>query len=317
MALFIGLDLGGTNLKYALGSENGDILIKRSRPSNADQSQEAIFETMFASIEELLSEANDQNEKVMAIGVGSPGSIDIHEGKLLGSTPNIQAWTNAPIKKKLEERFSIPVWADNDANIMALAEARKGAGRGFNNILCLTLGTGIGGGIVINGEVLRGSHFSAAEVGHVIIDYKGKLCKCGNRGCFEVYASATAMVERYQQKLKAAGISFNPGEIDAKLIFERAAKKEIQAIETINETCQFLSIGIVSIANIIDPEVVVIGGGISEAGDDFIRQTEKMVKNFGIKSITQSIKLVRAQMGNDAGIIGAILLAAENFNKKL
>jgi len=313
MDLFIGMDLGGTNLKYALGTENGEIILKLSRPSFADQAQNKIFENMFTAVNELLAEAEKRGEKISAIGVGSPGSIDFEKGQLIGSTPNLKSWTKAPIKKNLEEHFNIPAWADNDANVMALAEARKGAGRGYKNILCLTLGTGIGGGIIIDNQVLRGAHYSAAEVGHIIIEYNGKKCNCGNRGCFEVYASAPAMVARYRKKLRRTGVAYAIDELNTKLIFKKAELNEDLAKETIYETCEYLGAGIASIANIIDPEVVVIGGGVANAGAEFIQCIENAVKQYSIKAITKHLKVVNAEMGNDAGIVGAILLAVESL----
>ena len=257
-------------------------------------------------------EADKLDEKIISIGVGSPGSIDFEKGQLLGTTPNLPNWTNAPIKRLIEEKFNIPTWADNDANVMALAEARIGAGKGYKNILCLTLGTGIGGGILVNNQVLRGEHFSAAEVGHIIVVHNGKRCNCGNKGCLEAYTSAPAMVKRYEKKLKRLGLAYDINQLSTEFIFDKAKNNEGLAREIIDETCAYLGTGIASIANIIDPEIVIIGGGVAEAGNEFIQQIEKEVKEYSIKSIMQHLKVVRANMGNDAGIVGAILLAAEN-----
>jgi glucokinase len=316
MDLFIGLDLGGTNLKYALGTINGKIIKKKSRPSQADQSQNKIFENMFIAIEELKAEAEKRKDTILSIGIGSPGSINFETGQLNGKTPNLPNWANAPIKKTLEDKFNIPTWADNDANVMALAEARIGAGKRFKNILCLTIGTGIGGGILINNQVLRGEHFSAAEVGHIIVEYNGKRCNCGNKGCLEAYTTAPAMVRRYKEKLQRLGVAYNMYDLNTEFIFQKAVRNEGLALETIVETCGYLGAGIASISNIIDPEVVIIGGGVSEAGATFIKQIEESVKQYSIKSIMQNLKVVKAKMGNDAGIVGAILLAAENISSK-
>ena len=316
MELVIGLDLGGTNLKYALGTPEGRIITKKSRPSPADQSQEIIFGSIFLAVNELLSEADKRKGKVVAIGLGSPGSIDFETGQLKGSTPNLPAWTKAPIKKTLEAKFKLSTWADNDANVMALAEARKGAGKHYKNILCLTLGTGIGGGILIENKVLRGEHYSAAEVGHIIIKINGKRCNCGNKGCLEAYTSAPAIVSRYRKKLKRLGLAYQNDELSTEFIFQKASLNEDIAQEIVDETCHYLGAGIASISNIIDPEVVIIGGGVAEAGDDFIQKIENSVKQYSIKEITQNLKVVKAQMGNDAGIVGAIMLAAENYSKQ-
>jgi glucokinase len=316
MSLFIGLDLGGTNLKYALGTETGEIIARFSKRSLADQNQEVVFENMFTAVDELLREAERRSEKVNAIGVGSPGCIDFKTGKLLGNAPNFDHWTNAPIKKNFEDRFNLPTYADNDANLMALAEARKGAGQKYNNLLCATLGTGIGGGIIINNELYRGAHYSAAEIGHIVVEYGGKLCNCGNLGCLEAYAAAPAMVERYRRKLKRTGVMFNIDELSTEFIFQKAKVNEDLAKETIIETCDYLGVGLASIVNTIDPDIVILGGGVTEAGTEFIKRIEQVVKQYALKSIAKKLQVVKAELNLDAGIVGAILLAAENFLKK-
>lgn len=315
MSVYAGFDLGGTNLKYALGTSNGDIINRHSKPSLADQPQAVIFDNMFAALEELLQEAKAQGEQIAAIGVGTPGSLDFAKGQLIGSTPNIPDWTDAPIKKSFEARFKIPTWADNDANLMALAEARKGAGRNYGTILCLTLGTGIGGGIIIDDQIYRGVHSSAAEVGHIIIEFGGKPCNCGNFGCLEAYASAPAMVERYRRKLKRTGVVYEIEELSTELIFEKAALNEELAKQTIIETCDYLGAGIASMVHIIDPEIVIIGGGVADAGQEFIDRIEVVVKGVVLKPIAKSLKVVKAELKNDAGIVGALLLAAENAKR--
>lgn len=315
MSLFIGLDLGGTNLKYALGTASGDILVKLNKPSLAKQSQGAIFENMFTAVEELLREAKDRGEKVKAIGIGSPGNIDYENGQLIGDAPNIASWTNAPIKTTFQKQFNLPTWVDNDANLMALAEARKGAGKNFNTILCITLGTGIGGGIIINNEIYRGSHSSAAEIGHIIIEFGGLPCNCGNCGCLEAYAAAPAMVDRYRRKLKRTGVVFNIDNLNPELIFQKAEMNEDLAKETIMEICDYLGAGIASIVHIVDPQIVIVGGGIAEAGKEFISRIEQVVKQNALKSITDKIKVVKANLNKEAGVIGAILLASDNYRE--
>jgi len=316
MSLFIGLDLGGTNLKYALGTGDGDLVVRYSKPSLAFQRQNKIFENMFSAVEQLMDEAARRGETVVAIGVGSPGCVDFEIGQLLGSTPNFEDWTDAPIKQRFEERFHLPTWVDNDANMMALAESRKGAGKGYRSILCATLGTGIGGGMVMNGEVYRGSHYSAAEIGHIVIEINGRPCNCGKRGCLEAYAAAPAIVDRYRQKLKRFGVMFEIQGLNTETIFLKASLNEDLAKETIIETCDYLGTGLASVANIIDPDLIILGGGVAEAGDEFIQRIEQSVKQNAIGAIARKIRVVKGKLDVDAGIIGAILLAAENFAAK-
>lgn len=313
MSLFIGLDLGGTNLKYALGTGSGDLLVRFSKPSMALAKQDKIFENMFSAVEQLMGEATARDETVVAIGIGSPGCVDFEAGRLLGSTPNFEDWTNAPIKKRFEERFGLPTWVDNDANMMALAESRKGAGRGYRSVLCATLGTGIGGGMVINGELYRGSHYSAAEIGHIVIEINGRPCNCGNRGCLEAYAAAPAIVDRYRKKLKRFGVRFDIEGLNTETIFLKAQLNEDLAKETILETCDYLGTGLASVANVIDPDLIILGGGVAEAGNEFIQRIEQAVKQNAIGAIAEKIRVVKGMLNVDAGIIGAILLAAENY----
>lgn len=312
MGLFIGLDLGGTNLKYGVGDRKGNILIKKIRPSQAQESVDKIFENFYIAISELQQEAGDE---ILGIGIGTPGSVDFDKGQLIGKTPNIPHWTDAPIKKTIEDRFHIPVWVDNDANVMALAEARVGAAKGYAYALCLTLGTGIGGGIILENKVYRGSTFSAAEVGHITIKMNGKRCNCGNIGCFEIYASAPAMINRYRRKLRRNGLLYDNNKLTTEFIFQKATEHEAFAIETINETCDYLGAGITSLINVLNPQVVVIGGGVANAGEAFIERIEQVVRQRGMKANSQHLKVVKATLGNDAGIVGAIMLAAECYHE--
>lgn len=308
MGLFIGLDLGGTNLKYALGDKNGNLQVKKSKPSHSHENQDNIFNNIFAAIDELRSETDAE---IHAIGVGTPGSVDFHKGQLIGKTPNIPDWTDAPVKKTIEDKYGIPVYVDNDANVVALAEVRRGGAVGYSSVVCLTIGTGIGGGIILNNKIYRGSNYSAAEIGHITVEMNGKPCGCGNFGCLEAYAAAPAMINRYRHKLKRTGLLYNEDQLSTEFIFEKASVEEDFAIETINETCDYLGTGIASVVNILNPEMVLIGGGVAEAGDEFIRRIERVIRQKIIKANSDVLKVAKAKLGNDAGMVGAILLAAE------
>jgi len=311
----IGMDLGGTFLKYALGKPNGELVYHGKKPSKGDQPKEVIFEVIFSAIEELLEEARNRNARVVAVGFGSPGAVDFNQGKLLGNTPNLPYWGSAEIKKNIEEKFGLPTWADNDANVMTLAEATQGAAKGHKYVIALTLGTGIGGGILIDGEIYRGVNYAGAELGHVSIDYDGRACNCGGIGCIEQYASATAMVRDYLEKLSASNKNIN-GKVTTEIIFARAKEGEPEAIKTIDETCDYLGAALASIINAFNPEIIVIGGGVSEAGDEFIQQIWKSLNRRARGPVMKGLKLVRASLGNSAGMVGAISLASQMFYKK-
>lgn len=309
---FAGLDLGGTFLKFALGNPDEGMLVKKQIPSKADQSQDAIFEVIFSAITDLQNCAKERGGELVAVGVGSPGAIHFKECRLLGSTPNLPEWTNAPIRERIQGRFGIPVWADNDGNMMAFGESRQGAAKGCQHVLCATLGTGIGGGILINGSLYRGSHYAGSEIGHLSVVHNGRLCNCGGQGCFEQYASATAMIRRYRERMFELNQPA-PESGGTKLIFDRAEQGEAIAREIIAETVDYLGSGFASLVNIFNPQVLVIGGGVAEAGDDFIARVERAVHGKAMKPVLEGLKVVRAVLGNDAGCIGAFHLAAEMY----
>jgi len=312
MTYYIGLDLGGTNLKYALGDSNGNILVKLTRPSQANESQKKVLNNMFAAVEKLLEIAKLEKFHVAAIGVGSPGSIDFDNGRVVGEAPNLKGWTDVPIREILQNRFHLPVWTDNDANMVAIAEARVGAGKGFRNLVFITVGTGIGGGLVINRQLYRGGSFNAAEIGHMSIDINGKRCKCGNNGCLEMYASAPAIVSLYKEKLTQEKMEFDEDMLSTELIFERAQKEDILATETINEVCEYLGAGLVNVVNLLNPELLIIGGGVSEAGEPFLGRIRRVIFDRALPAALPGLRVLKAELGNEAGIIGAILLAADN-----
>ncbi len=308
MGLYIGLDLGGTNLKYALGDKTGNLKVKKSKPSLSYENQDKIFKNIFSAIDELRSETKSD---IQAIGVGTPGSVNVKLGQLIGNTPNIPDWADAPVKKTIEDKYGIPVYIDNDANVVALAEARCGAAVDCSSVVCFTIGTGIGGGIILNNEIYRGANYSAAEVGHITVEMNGKPCGCGNFGCLEAYAAAPAMINRYRHKLKRTGLLYNEHQLSTEFIFQKAIVEEDFAIETINETCDYLGTGIAGVVNVLNPEMVLIGGGVAEAGDEFIKRIEKVIRQKIMKANSDVLKVGKVKLGGDAGVIGAILLAVE------
>ena len=311
---YAGLDLGGSFLKYAIGTEGGEILKKGKKPSRANESQDKVFQVMFEALEECIAVAGNRGGRLAGIGVGSPGAIDFERGKLIGSTPNLPNWTGADIRGVLENKFHIPVWADNDANVMAFAESRRGAAIGHKNVICATLGTGIGGGIIIDGDVYRGSRYAGAEIGHMMIVHNGLPCNCGGRGCFEQYASATAMVREYITLLKEQDKPV-PQDVSTEIIFQRAAQGETEANVAIDITLGYLGTGFAGLVNIFNPEILVIGGGVAEAGDEFISRIHTAIEERAMKPALIGLKVVRAILGNDAGFTGGISMAAEMTKK--
>ncbi|UCB51997.1 MAG: ROK family protein [Candidatus Zixiibacteriota bacterium] len=313
----IGIDLGGTDIKFGVVSPQGKILFKGVLSAQVDLGRDAILANLNRAVERSLAFARKKNITITGIGVGSPGSVNLRTGRIEGSCPNLPQMLGVNLKKRLSPRFDYPVFVDNDANVMALAESRFGAAKGFKNVLCLTLGTGIGGGMILDGELFHGSNFAGAEFGHMTINHKGRRCNCGGIGCLEMYASAPAMVKETKRLLQRNRRSvihkLIQGDLDrltTKVIFQAEKKKDSLASDVINQACAYLGAGIASAVNLINPQVVVIGGGVSQGGLGFIRRIEEQVKKRAFPSATKKLRVVKAKLGNDAGFIGAAILCS-------
>ncbi len=314
---FIGLDLGGTNIKFGIVSEWGKILQKGIFPARANLGRGAILNNMNKAVRESLTFAREKKIKIKGIGVGSPGTVNLNSGKIEGSCPNLPQMVNVNLKRWLSRSFKLPIHADNDANLMALAESKFGAAKGYKDALCLTLGTGIGGGIILDGKIFHGSNFAGAEFGHMTICHNGRKCNCGGIGCLEMYASAPAMVRDAKTLLHTNPTSIvhklvhrDLSKLTTEVLFEAERKGDVLASDVINQACEYLGAGIASAVNLLNPQVVVIGGGVSEGGQSFIRRIEKEVKKRAFPSATKNLKVIRAKLGNDAGFIGAAMLAS-------
>jgi glucokinase len=314
---YIGVDLGGTNIKFGIVSEKGVILHKGMLPVQSRLGREAILNNINRAVFQSLDIAEKKKIKIKGIGVGSPGTVNLDTGKIEGSCPNLPQMVNVGLKQWLSGYFDLPIHADNDANVMALAEHKFGAAKNYEYVLCLTLGTGIGGGIILDDELFHGSNYAGAEFGHMSICYNGRKCHCGGIGCLEMYASAPAMIKETKKILHADKRSIihrlikgNLDKLTPKIIFEAERKGDAVATSIIDQTCIYLGVGIASAVNLLNPQVVVIGGGVSEGGNNFIKRIEKQVKKRAFPSATKNLKVVKAQLGNDAGFIGAALLCS-------
>jgi len=307
----IGIDLGGSSIKYALGTEEGEILKRGSRPSHAKEKYPVILNELTLAIHELIDFARSEGIKVLAIGMGTPGAVDVRSGYLNGSTPNFKYWQNVPIKDELEKRVDLPVFVDNDANVMALGEARFGAGIGYDDVICLTIGTGIGGGIILNGNLFRGSNFAGSELGHTTIKYNGLKCQCGGQGCLEKYASASAMIDQFYKKSKRIKSSIKKDDINVKFIFEQMKSGNSLAAEVVNDSTYYLGRGLANFINIFNPSIIIIGGGVAEAGKVYLRKIEKTAFTFAIECASENVKIVGAKLGNKAGYMGALSFALD------
>jgi len=301
VSVFIGLDLGGTDLKYGLVNSGGKILVSKKIRARINEGQKILAGQLHAAAGELMSIAKQKGWKVVRAGIGSPGAVNFATGKVFGNSPNIPGWEGVNLKKSLR-RLGVPAYADNDANCVALAELLFGAARNVQSALCVTVGTGIGGGLILNEQVYRGSSFSAGEIGHTTVVFEGKPCACGNRGCLEKYASVSALLE-------AAGES---EEVTVQTLTDAAKKGGQPALEVIGRQAAYLGAGLASAINLINPEKVILGGGFADVYPPFLKLVEKEVRQRAFPAALLKLKVVQAKLGNEAGLVGAAFLGKKS-----
>ncbi|MDD3730935.1 MAG: ROK family protein [candidate division Zixibacteria bacterium] len=313
--VYAGIDIGATNIKFGLVSHDGKIIYREQRPTLVEKGPEPLMHLVTNISESLLYYAAEEDYNVRWLGVGTPGAVDNREGKVIGCSPNIRGWEGMEIGRILRERLNLPVLVDNDVNVMALAEARFGAAVGYKSVVCVTVGTGIGGGIILDGRLWRGANYTAGELGHITIDMHGPPCRCGNRGCIEAFCSSQAIISRANNKLKnnltpifEEILEGDLNNLNIKKLFAAVKKNDEIALDLINETAMYLGIGLAGVVNLFNPEIVVIGGGVADGGTEFVDRVASQIKAQAFKPATEKLRVARATLGNDAGFIGAGIL---------
>ena len=313
----LAVDLGGTKIIIAVISHQGEILARQNYDTLAEEGPQAVISRIFSGIEETLDQKNLRLSQLSAISIAAAGVIDIKNGVITDS-PNLPGWHNLLLKSIVGEKYKIPDFLINDADAAVLGEHRFGAGKGLNSLIMLTLGTGVGGGIILNGELYLGSSGSAAEIGHMVIDANGPKCHCGNNGCLETLVSGNAMakeaITRINKGDESSLVEMVAGEIEditAEKIYLAAHNGDSLASEVISQAAYYLGIGVVNLVNIFNPEIIIIGGSVASMGDILLEPVRQMVKEKAFPLFSQSIKIVPAQLGNDAGIFGAAAYALE------
>ncbi len=312
MKYTIGIDIGGTSIKYSLVEETGTPLFEDKIPSQATVSKDAVIAQIRKAIQEAIDYANSKKIKVAGIGIGTPGIIDSTQRVILGGAENIKGWEKLKLADIIEKEFDLPVLLANDANAMALGETLYGAGQGCKNIVFLTIGTGIGGAIIINGKLFSGYDNRGGELGHVPFIANGKQCACGSIGCFEAYASTSALINRFMEQTENADKKQFEEEVDGELIVRLYKEGDPIAKNCMEEHCDFVGHGIGGFINIFSPELVIVGGGISEAGEFYIEKIRESAFRYAMADCAVNTKIVAAKLGNKAGYIGAAALFLGN-----
>ncbi|MFC1496376.1 ROK family protein [Candidatus Margulisiibacteriota bacterium] len=289
----IGVDLGGTKIAAALATLKGKIKKEMEFPTDAGKGPQAVIKNVARAISEV---AGPNLKQVKAIGIGAPGAV-LYDKGIVTYPPNLPGWKEINLKKILEKEFEIPVEVDNDANCAALAEGQFGAGVDAKNFVYVTISTGIGGGIIINKKLYRGAVGAAGELGHICIEKKGKKCSCGKLGHLEGLAAGGAIHRHY-------GVS--PKEINA-----AAKNKKRWAFKIINEVADTIGLGFASVINILNPEMIIVGGGLSNMGETLLQPIRFAIRKYALPLPYQTVKIVRAKLGTKSGLYGAIALAQE------
>lgn len=311
---YIGVDLGGTNIKCGVVTKEGVILHQQSVPTKADRPQDEIIADIIGVIRSVIKDSGTNMDDIVSIGLGSPGAIDSEKGVVI-KAGNL-SWYDVNLKEKLEDAFNKPAFIANDANVAALAEDLFGAGRGRKSTLLMTIGTGLGAGYVLDDKIQAGAHGVGAELGHMIIVPEGLECTCGNKGCFERYTSASALIAWGQEAMEkdsecaiAKRADGDKQNVTAKLVMDLAKEGDEVAYKIFDDYTRYFAYGIVNLVNIIDPEVIILGGGVSRAGDFLLDKIKKEVAPRVFCKQAPYAEILVSEMGNDAGVIGAAMLS--------
>jgi glucokinase len=312
----IGIDVGGTNVKIALVDENGKIIYSNSVPTYAKMGYEYTVNNIKQAIKDLMKETSTDSSSIDGIGFDFPGQVDYKTG-VVKLAPNIPGWVNVPIAQMIEEEFHIPTKIDNDVRCAALGELKFGAGRGCENFICMTVGTGIGSGLVINGKLVRGASNAAGELGHIKLQMKdGPICGCGDTGCLEAFASGPAIVAMAQDYIKGGkAAKFSEmaadGEITPYIVAKAAEQGDPIAKRIFEIVGEYIGLGLSSVINLLNPEKVIIGGGVAESGELLLAPIRRTVKERTMVVAGNAVEIVPAELGNSAGVIGASMLIDE------
>lgn len=311
MDYYVGIDLGGTNTKIGLLNIEGDILKSSIIKTLSSEGVDKTMERIWGVIQELAKETNINVEDIKGIGMGIPGPVE--EQSIVAFFANFPWGTNVNIKEKLEKITGIETKLDNDANIIALGEAKYGAAKGSKSSVTVALGTGIGGGIYVNGMLISGFKGAGGEIGHMKIVKDGRVCGCGQKGCFEAYASATGLIREAvsrltvnKQNLLYTMIEGNIAGLEAKDIFDAAKEGDVFSLDLVDYEAEYLAMGIANILNIINPETIVLGGGVALAGDILLNPLRKKLEKYALPVTLEDLKIVQGILGNEAGIKGAV-----------
>jgi glucokinase len=309
----VGVDIGGTNLVTGcVAHDGGSIAAVHSEPTRAEEGSDAVVARIINLVRHAIAECKqaDPGAEIIGIGVGAPGPLNTRTGVVL-LTPNL-GWVNMPLRDRIEEGIGLPTALDNDANCAVLGEWWMGAARGSTTAVGVTIGTGIGGGLILNGRLFHGASDCAGEIGHMTIEVNGRRCKCGNYGCLEAYASGPAIARRAIEAIESGYDTLLPGKVDGRLelitaqtVYDAAHDGDALALDVVGDTAKFLGAGVANLVNIFNPEVVVICGGVTYAGDSLFVPLRRELSRRAFKPAVEVCRVVPGELSGTAGVYGA------------
>jgi len=314
--LLIGVDMGGTKIMAAVVDPDGNILARAKRKTKPERGPEQGVERIAGAVRRVLDEAAVPLERIASVGIGIPGILDPDSGVLFFA-PNLPGWTDVPVRAGLAEKLGLPVALDNDVTLGALGEGAFGAARGVSNSVSIFVGTGIGAGILIGGEVYRGFNQTAGEIGHMVVEFGGPKCGCGTRGCLEAVASRTAIEREIRAAIKGGEKSVipdllkkNTSAIKSGTLKSAVDLNDAVTIQVLEKAAQYLGIGVLNIVHLFSPEMVVLGGGVMESlGERLLPIVEETARKFGLEGAFRDVQIVLARLEDDAVVLGAAELA--------
>lgn len=313
MEYFVGIDIGGTNSKIGILNSNGDILKSTSIKTESIEGVDYTLNKIWASVLELADELDITRDLIKGIGMGIPGPVI--DQKKVGFFANFPWEKNINISEKMEGISGIKTRLDNDVNVIALGETLYGAGKGYSKSVTIALGTGVGGGIFIDGKLISGATGAGGEIGHMKLEKEGKICGCGQKGCFEAYASATGVIRETLSRLQINKnnelyrlIDGDLNKLEAKHVFDAAKKGDKFSLEIVDYVSEYLAMGVGNVLNIINPEVIILSGGVALAGDILLDKVKEKLPNYALGITIENLQIKLGQLGNDAGIKGASAL---------
>jgi glucokinase len=315
----IGVDLGGTKVRAVLADGKGNLLARKEMSTEASKGQEKVIDNIVKVINGVMKDAD--SGQIVGLGIGAPGPLNPRTG-VVYSPPNLPGWNNVPLRDFLEKRLGIPVYVGNDANLAALGEYTFGAGRDYRYLVYITISTGIGGGIIEDGRILDGAKGAAGEIGHMTIEAFGPRCNCGNYGCWEVLASGTGIRRRAIELLQGGRESLlselSGGDLEkitAEMVEKAARKGDAAALELISQTGTYLGVGVTNILHLFNPEIVVLGGGVTHMGELILKPLQEEVNRRAMPAFRENVPVVLTDLKGDVGLYGAVAIVLQNYEE--